>query len=185
MKVIETELPGVLLVEPKVFGDARGFFLETWNRERYLAAGFPDVDFLQDNHSRSAAGVLRGLHFQLNRPQGKLVQVVTGAVFDVAVDIRVGSPTFGRWVGHELSEENHRQLWIPPGFAHGFCVLSERTDFVYKCTDLYDPNDEGGIAWNDPQIGIEWPVAEPQLSARDQANRRLVDFTEDRLPAFA
>jgi len=185
VKVIETGLPGVLLVEPKVFGDARGFFLETWNRERYLAAGFPDVEFVQDNHSRSAGGVLRGLHFQLNRPQGKLVQVITGAVFDVAVDIRVGSPTFGRWVGHELSEENHRQLWIPPGFAHGFCVLSERADFVYKCTDFYDSADEGGIAWNDPAIGIAWPVADPQLSAKDRDNRMLADISEDRLPAFA
>ena len=132
MQIVATAIPEVLLIEPDVFGDHRGFFLETWNRERYIAAGFPDVTFVQDNHSRSRKGVLRGLHFQLNHPQGKLVQVVTGAVFDVAVDIRVGSPSFGKWVGYELTEENHRQLWIPPGFAHGFCVIKSRVSAVAK-----------------------------------------------------
>lgn len=185
MKIIETAIPEVLLIEPDVFGDHRGFFLETWNRERYLAAGFPDVGFVQDNHSRSCKGVLRGLHFQLDHPQGKLVQVATGAVFDVAVDIRVGSPTFGQWVGYELTEENHRQLWIPPGFAHGFCVLSEAVDFIYKCTELYHPEDEMGIAWNDPKIGIEWPLEAPTLSAKDQAYSFLSAIPEERLPLYS
>lgn len=184
MNVIETKLPGVLLIEPKVFGDARGFFLETWNRERYLAAGFPDVAFVQDNHSRSRKGVLRGLHFQLRYPQGKLVQVVTGAVFDVAVDIRAGSPTFGQWVGYELSEENHRQLWIPEGFAHGFCVLSDVVDFTYKCTALYAPGDEAGVIWNDPDVGIDWLTEAPVLSDKDAALPRLAELSADKLPVF-
>ncbi|MDQ6951135.1 MAG: dTDP-4-dehydrorhamnose 3,5-epimerase [Mariprofundales bacterium] len=185
MKVIETVLPGVLIVEPKVFGDPRGFFLETWNCDRYEAAGFPEVRFVQDNHSRSRQGILRGLHFQLHHPQGKLVQVVTGAVFDVALDIRVGSPTFGCWVGYELSEENHRQMWIPPGFAHGFCVLSAIADFTYKCTDLYFPAEEGGVIWNDPEIGVDWPIQQPVLSAKDQLLASLSQIPADRLPKFA
>jgi len=168
MKVNQTNLEGVLHIEPKVFGDARGFFLETYNKERYMQAGFPDVEFVQDNHSRSSKGVLRGLHFQLNHPQGKLVQVATGSVFDVAVDVRVGSPTFGQWYGCVLSEENHHQLWIPPKFAHGFCVLSETADFVYKCTDYYHPEDEGGLLWNDPAIGVDWPIVSPLLSDKDK-----------------
>ena len=185
MKIVETAIPEVLLIEPDVFGDQRGFFLETWNRERYLAAGFPDVSFVQDNHSRSCKGVLRGLHFQLNHPQGKLVQVVTGAVFDVAVDIRVGSPTFGKWVGYELTEENHRQLWVPPGFAHGFCVLSDMVDFTYKCTDLYRPDDEGGVAWNDPEIGIDWPLEALNLSGKDQNYTTLAAISEEKLPTYS
>jgi dTDP-4-dehydrorhamnose 3,5-epimerase len=184
MKLLETSLPGVLVVEPDVYGDARGFFLETWNRERYLAVGFPDVDFVQDNHSRSRQSVLRGLHFQREHPQGKLVQVVRGAVFDVAVDVRRGSPTFGQWAGAELTDENHRQLWIPPGFAHGFCVLSEICDFTYKCTDFYRPADEGGVIWNDPDIGIDWPLQEPALSGKDQAYDRLSDIPADILPKY-
>ncbi len=184
MKIIETDIPEVLLIEPDVFGDHRGFFLETWNKRRYLAAGFPDVEFVQDNHSRSAQGVLRGLHFQRQHPQGKLVQVVTGVVFDVAVDIRIGSPTFGCWVGYELSEKNHRQLWVPPGFAHGFCVLSEMADFSYKCTDYYHPEDEGGIFWNDPEIGIAWPLDKPMLSVKDQTNGMLADCSADSLPQY-
>jgi len=184
MKIVATAIPEVLLIEPDVFGDHRGFFLETWNRERYIAAGFPDVTFVQDIHSRSRKGVLRGLHFQLNHPQGKLVQVVTGAVFDVAVDIRVGSPSFGKWVGYELTEENHRQLWIPPGFAHGFCVLSDTVDFVYKCTDIYRPNDEGGVLWSDPALGIDWHMEGPLLSDKDKAYLPLAEIPVDLLPKY-
>lgn len=184
MKVNQTNLPGVLHIEPKVFGDARGFFLETYNKERYMAAGFPDVDFIQDNHSRSSKGVLRGLHFQLNNPQGKLVQVATGTVFDVAVDIRVGSPTFGQSYGCILSEENHHQLWIPPKFAHGFCVLSETADFCYKCTDYYRPDDEGGLLWSDAALGIDWPLSEPLLSDKDKANACLADIDHALLPSY-
>nr|MCU0890415.1 dTDP-4-dehydrorhamnose 3,5-epimerase [Sandarakinorhabdus sp.] len=156
MNLIETPLPGVLLIEPRVFGDARGFFLESWNRQSFAEAGL-DMDFVQDNHSRSSRGVLRGLHYQLHNPQGKLVRVTQGAVFDVAVDIRRASPHFGRWVGYELSADNHRMLWIPPGFAHGFLVLSDTADFLYKCTTLYDPPSDRGIRWDDPAIGIDWP----------------------------
>ncbi|BCR24081.1 dTDP-4-dehydrorhamnose 3,5-epimerase [Aquipseudomonas alcaligenes] len=175
MKVIETQLAGVLIVEPKVFGDHRGFFLETFQVERYRDAGI-GMSFVQDNHSRSQRGVLRGLHFQRTRPQGKLVGVSRGAVYDVAVDINPDSPTCGQYVGVELNDENHRQLWVPPGYAHGFCVLSEVADFQYKCTDYYQPEDEGGLLWNDPDVGIPWPVAEPQLSAKDQLNPRLRDL---------
>ncbi len=175
MKVIETQLPGVLIIEPKAFGDHRGFFLETFQVERYREHGI-DLPFVQDNHSRSARGVLRGLHFQRTRPQGKLVSVSRGAVYDVAVDIDPQSATCGQFVGVELSDENHRQLWVPPGYAHGFCVLSEVADFQYKCTDYYQPEDEGGLLWNDPDVGIPWPVAEPQLSAKDQLNPRLRDL---------
>jgi len=172
MIVEETRLPGVLLVKPKLYGDSRGFFMETFNEGQYSEQGIPEdgARLVQDNYSRSARGVLRGLHFQRKFPQGKLVQVVNGAVFDVAVDIRPGSSTFGKWVGMELSEDNRHQLWVPPGFAHGFCVLSEVADFQYKCTDFYHPEDEGGIIWNDSEIGIEWPLENPLLSAKDQAN---------------
>jgi dTDP-4-dehydrorhamnose 3,5-epimerase len=175
VKVIETQLAGVLIIEPKVFGDHRGFFLETFQVERYRDAGI-GLPFVQDNHSRSQRGVLRGLHFQRTRPQGKLVSVSRGAVYDVAVDINPDSPTCGQYVGVELNDENHRQLWVPPGYAHGFCVLSEVADFQYKCTDYYQPEDEGGLLWNDPDVGIPWPVAEPQLSAKDQLNPRLRDL---------
>ena len=172
MKVTETELPGVLLIEPKVFGDERGFFIESFQAERYREAGI-ELPFVQDNHSRSQRGVLRGLHFQKTRPQGKLVRVSRGAVYDVAVDINPDSPTCGRFVGVELNDENHRQLWIPPGYAHGFCVLSDIADFEYKCTDLYFPQDEGGLLWNDPEVAVPWPVEQPTLSAKDQLNPTL------------
>ena len=174
MNVIQTELPGVLIIEPKVFGDARGFFMETWHAERYAAAGIPSK-FVQDNCSRSSKGILRGLHFQEPKGQGKLVHVLNGAVLDVAVDVRRGSPTFGKHVAVELTDQNRRQLWIPPGFAHGFCVLSESADFLYKCTELYSPEHDAGIAWNDPDVGIAWPVTDPKLSAKDAALPRLKD----------
>ena len=183
MNVIETPLPGVVLLEPKVFGDHRGFFLETFQADRYRHAGIAGP-FVQDNHSRSTRGVLRGLHFQRHHPQGKLVSVATGHVFDVAVDIRHGSPTFGQWYGAELSEENHRQLYVPAGFAHGFLVLSETADFLYKCTDLYHPEDEGGVIWNDPGIGIEWPINAPKLSEKDTRYRPLAEMTADELPSY-
>ena len=175
MKVIETALPGVLIIEPKVFGDHRGFFLETFQVDRYREAGIT-LPFVQDNHSRSQRGVLRGLHFQKTRPQGKLVSVSRGAVYDVAVDIDPASATYGQFVGVELNDDNHRQMWIPPGYAHGFCVLSEVADFQYKCTDFYFPADEGGLLWNDPDVGIPWPITEPQLSAKDIDNPRLRDL---------
>jgi dTDP-4-dehydrorhamnose 3,5-epimerase len=165
-----TAIPHVLMLEPKVFGDSRGFFFESFNEQDFAQATGLNVKFVQDNHSRSAKGVLRGLHYQLQQPQRKLVRVVRGAVFDVAVDIRRSSPTFGQWVGCELSEDKHRQLWVPPGFAHGFVVLSDSADFLYKTTDYYAPAHERCIAWNDPVIGIEWPAGmEPQLSAKDVA----------------
>lgn len=175
MNVIETALPGVLIIEPKAFGDHRGFFLETFQVERYREAGIT-LPFVQDNHSRSQRGVLRGLHFQKTRPQGKLVSVSRGAVYDVAVDIDPASATYGRFVGVELNDDNHRQMWVPPGYAHGFCVLSEVADFQYKCTDFYFPADEGGLLWNDPDVGIPWPITEPQLSAKDANNPRLRDL---------
>jgi len=175
MKVIETALPGVLIIEPKAFGDHRGFFLETFQVERYREAGIT-LPFVQDNHSRSQRGVLRGLHFQRTRPQGKLVSVSRGAVYDVAVDIDPSSATYGKFVGVELNDDNHRQMWVPPGYAHGFCVLSEVADFQYKCTDFYFPADEGGLAWNDPDVGIPWPIEAPQLSAKDANNPRLRDL---------
>jgi len=169
MQVIDTALPEVLLLAPKVFGDARGFFMESWNRQTFANLGL-DVDFVQDNHSRSARGVLRGLHYQLQQPQGKLVRVTQGAVFDVAVDLRRSSPTFGCWTGHELSEDNHHMLWIPPGFGHGFVVLSERADFLYKATDFYAPQFERCVRWDDPAIGIDWHFSGlPTLSGKDQA----------------
>jgi dTDP-4-dehydrorhamnose 3,5-epimerase len=174
MKVIDTAIPEVKIIEPRVFGDERGFFFESFNRRQFEQAIGVDANFVQDNHSRSAQYVLRGLHYQIQQPQGKLVRVVSGRVFDVAVDIRQGSPSFGQWVGVELSAENHRQFWVQPGFAHGFVVLSETADFLYKTTDYYAPEYERCIRWNDPQIGIHWPLpAEPQLSAKDQQGLSL------------
>jgi dTDP-4-dehydrorhamnose 3,5-epimerase len=180
MKFIATELPGVTLIEPDVFRDARGFFLETYHARKYAEGGVPGP-FVQDNHSFSSRGTLRGLHAQRANPQGKLVRAVEGEMFDVAVDIRRGSPTFGRWLGFVLSGDNFRQLWIPPGFAHGFCVLSERVHVEYKCTGFYDPKDELTVAWNDPAIGIRWPIEAPTLSAKDQSAPRLAELL-DRLP---
>ncbi|WP_029526183.1 dTDP-4-dehydrorhamnose 3,5-epimerase [Polaromonas glacialis] len=178
MKVSQTAIPDVLIIEPRVFGDARGFFYESFNQQAFDDATGSHYTFVQDNHSRSSKGVLRGLHYQDEQPQGKLVRVACGAVFDVAVDIRKSSPTFGKWVGVELSEENNRQLWVPPGFAHGFVVLSETADFLYKTTDYYAPAHERCIVWNDPDIGIVWPlsqygIASPKLSAKDIQGKSL------------
>jgi dTDP-4-dehydrorhamnose 3,5-epimerase len=172
VKITETNLAGVLIVEPRVHGDDRGFFFETYHADRYAEAGLK-WPFVQDNYSRSVKGTLRGLHFQHPKAQGKLVQVFAGSVFDVVVDIRRRSPTFGRWLGLELSEENRRQLWIPPGFAHGFCVTSPIADLVYKCTEFYAPETEHAIAWNDPELKIDWPLSHPLLSAKDAAAPRL------------
>ena len=183
MEVFETELPGVMILEPKVFGDARGFFLETWNQERYREAGIP-AGFVQDNLSFSGKGTLRGLHFQNPNAQGKLVQVLQGEVYDVAVDIRQGSPTFGKWVSVTLSAENRRQVFVPAGFAHGFCVISDNALFSYKCTDIYNPKAEVSIIWNDPDIGIDWPVTEPELSEKDRLASRLSQLPDDRLPSY-
>lgn len=183
MKVIETKLPGVVILEPCIFGDSRGFFQETWQKLRYKAIGIRG-EFVQDNLSFSTEGVLRGLHFQYPYSQGKLLSVISGEVYDVAVDIRVGSPTFGQWVGVNLSEENHYQLWIPPGFAHGFCVVSDTAYFTYKCTELYTPAAENGILWNDPDLGIEWPLSSVKLSSKDQAYPRLYNISLERLPKF-
>jgi dTDP-4-dehydrorhamnose 3,5-epimerase len=166
-----TRIPEVVLIRPRVFGDARGFFLESWEERKFAAAGI-DVRFVQDNHSRSARHTLRGLHYQIQQPQGKLVRVVSGAVFDVAVDVRRSSATFGQWVGVELTAENHEMLWVPPGFAHGFVVLSEYADFLYRCTDFYAPPYERAIRWDDSDIGVQWPLppgAEPLLSTKDAA----------------
>jgi dTDP-4-dehydrorhamnose 3,5-epimerase len=182
MEFLTTDLPGVLLIEPDVFWDTRGFFLETYHQAKYAAGGISG-SFVQDNHSFSTQGTLRGLHAQRTRPQGKLVRAVDGEMFDVAVDVRRGSPTFGRWVGALLSGDNFRQLWIPPGFAHGFCVLSERVHVEYKCTDFYDRADEIAVAWNDPEIGVAWPISEPVLSAKDAAAPRLATIL-DRLPRY-
>jgi dTDP-4-dehydrorhamnose 3,5-epimerase len=181
VRVVATELPGVLVVEPDVIHDGRGFFLETYHADRYREHGI-NGPFVQDNHSRSVGRTLRGLHLQFHRPQGKLIHVIEGEVYDVAVDVRRGSPTFGRWVAVTLSAENHRQCYIPPGFAHGFCVTSDVAQVQYKCTDLYDPASEIGIAWNDPQIAIQWPVADPILSARDRRHPLLADVQT--LPVF-
>lgn len=176
MQVHPTVLPDVLLFEPKIFGDARGFFFESFNARAFQAASGLTPEFVQDNHSRSARGVLRGLHYQIQQTQGKLVRVVAGAVFDVAVDIRKSSPSFGKWLGVELSADNKKMLWVPPGFAHGFLVLSEDAEFLYKTTDYYAPQFERSIAWNDPDIGIQWPdVGQVLLSAKDQAGIRLKD----------
>ena len=177
MQATRLAIPEVVLIEPKVFGDARGFFFESFNQHAFNEATATDHQFVQDNHSRSVRGVLRGLHYQLRQPQGKLVRVARGRVWDVAVDIRRGSPSFGQWVGAELSEDNQRQLWVPPGFAHGFVVLSDSADFLYKTTDYYAPEHERCIAWNDPQLAIGWPDAgvPVQLSAKDQAGRLLAE----------
>jgi dTDP-4-dehydrorhamnose 3,5-epimerase len=182
VKVLETNLDGVLLLEPRVFRDQRGWFMETYRTQRYADIGIPGP-FVQDNVSWSTRGILRGLHYQLRKPQGKLVMVVKGTVYDVAVDIRRGSPTFGRWYGAELSDENLCQLYIPPGFAHGFCVLSEEAGFLYKCTEAYAPEDERGIVWNDPELAIPWPVKEPILSPKDRAYKTLAEMTLD-LPQY-
>ena len=183
MEFRPTALAGAVLVVPKVHGDERGFFLETYHERRYAEHGIPER-FVQDNHSRSVGPILRGLHAQRRRPQGKLVRCVAGRIFDVAVDIRRGSPTFGGWVGYELSALNHQQLWVPPGFAHGFCVVGdEPAEVEYKCTDFYDPTDEVSIAWDDPEIAIDWPVPEPVVSAKDRTAPRLQEIF-DRLPAL-
>lgn len=181
MNVIETELPGVFILEPKVFGDSRGYFLETWNQAHYREAGITE-DFVQDSLSYSTRGVLRGLHFQNPNAQAKLLYVLQGEVFDVSVDIRVGSPTFGRWVGVSLSADNKRQLYVGAGVAHGFCVTGETAILAYKCTDFYNPATEGSILWNDPDIGIEWPVNTPVLSDKDRHAPRLRDIPRHRLP---
>ncbi len=176
MNVIQTTIPDVLIIEPRVFGDDRGFFFESFNQKTFAAQTGVKLDFVQDNHSRSAKNVLRGLHYQIQQPQGKLVRVVTGAVLDVAVDIRKNSPTFGEWVGCILSADNKKQLWIPPGFAHGFVVLSEMADFLYKTTDYYAPEYERSILWNDPDIGIDWQLTgEPILSTKDKAGKPLTE----------
>jgi dTDP-4-dehydrorhamnose 3,5-epimerase len=183
VKIVETPLPGVMVFEPKRFGDNRGFFLETYRDDVFERSGITE-NFVQDNHSRSTKGVLRGLHYQLMQPQGKLVRVATGSVFDVAVDVRRGSPTFGDWFGTTLDDENMRMMYVPPGFAHGFIVLSESADFMYKCTDYYHPESEQGILWNDPNIGIEWPMIDVQLSDKDKRNVVLEKQPENLLPKF-
>lgn len=180
MRIQDTALPGVLIIEPKVFGDARGFFLETYNQKRYREAGL-ELDFVQDNLSRSRQGTLRGLHYQNPHAQGKLVYVLEGEVYDVAVDVRRDSPTFGQWVGVTLSSENKRQFYVPPGFAHGFCVTSEHAMFAYKCTDLYAPQCEGSVLWCDEDIGIDWPISDPLLSEKDERAPKLRDIPPERL----
>ena len=184
MKVTETSLPGALVIEPQVFGDARGFFYESYNEAKYREVGI-DRRFVQSNVSRSAKGVLRGLHYQWPNPQGKLVSVIEGEVYDVAVDIRHGSPTFGRWAGVMLTADNHRHFWIPEGFAHGFCVVSEFATFSYQCTALYDREGDAGIRWNDAEVGIDWPVSAPLLSDKDTRAPFLKDVPPERLPVYA
>jgi dTDP-4-dehydrorhamnose 3,5-epimerase len=183
LKRTDTRLPGVCVIEPVVHGDARGFFYESFHAEKYKALGI-DARFVQSNVSRSAQGVLRGLHYQWPHPQGKLVSVLDGEVYDVAVDIRRGSPAFGKYEAAMLTAANHRQLWIPEGFAHGFCVVSEFATFMYQCTDLYDPKADAGVRWNDAAIGIDWPVASPLLSAKDEQSPFLADVPADRLPVY-
>ncbi|VVS94884.1 dTDP-4-dehydrorhamnose 3,5-epimerase [Desulfoluna spongiiphila] len=183
MKIINTSIEDVKIVEPSRFGDQRGYFFESWHQERYIESGITSR-FVQDNCSMSRYGTVRGLHFQLTHPQAKLVHVLKGSVYDVAVDIRVGSPSFGQWVGVELSEENGRQVYIPEGFAHGFCVLSDEAVFSYKCSDYYMPGDEGGVLWSDPQVGIKWPVAEPILSEKDSVYPCLAAIEPFRLPMY-
>jgi dTDP-4-dehydrorhamnose 3,5-epimerase len=183
MKVIETALPGALIIEPQVFGDARGFFYESYNKAKWIEAGI-DIDFVQSNVSRSARGVLRGLHYQWPNPQGKLVSVLEGEVYDVAVDIRRGSPTFGQSVGVMLTADNHRHFWIPEGFAHGFCVVSEFATFTYQCTALYDPKADAGIRWNDAALAIDWPISTPLLSDKDGRTPLLADVPPERLPVY-
>ena len=184
MKVVETRLPGCVVIEPAVFGDSRGFFYESYNAEKFRQAGL-DLRFVQANVSRSARGVLRGLHYQWPNPQGKLVSVLEGEVYDVAVDIRRGSPTFGQYAGVILSAENHRHFWVPEGFAHGFVVLSEFATFAYQCTNVYDAKADAGVRWNDAAIAIDWPVSAPLLSAKDEKAPFLADVAEDRLPVYA
>ncbi|MCF8070279.1 MAG: dTDP-4-dehydrorhamnose 3,5-epimerase [Desulfobacterales bacterium] len=181
MKILPTTIDGPLIIEPDVYGDHRGYFMETYRQERLRPLGI-DTSFIQDNLSFSVKNTLRGLHYQIKKPQAKLVQVVTGEVYDVAVDIRQNSPTFGQWVGALLSEENKRQFYVPEGFAHGFCVMSESAHFVYKCSNYYNPQDEGGIMWSDPDIGIEWPVKNPVISEKDLHNPCFKDLSENKLP---
>lgn len=183
MNIIKTKLPGVMVIEPKVFGDKRGFFLETFRNDALQASGI-DVQFVQDNHSRSSKGVLRGLHYQMTQTQAKLVRVASGSVFDVAVDVRYGAPTFGQWFGTQLDEDNMRMLYVPAGFAHGFVVLSEYADFIYKCSDYYHPESEQGIAWNDPDIAINWEIENVSLSDKDKKNPALKDQPPENLPSF-
>ncbi|MCR4290462.1 MAG: dTDP-4-dehydrorhamnose 3,5-epimerase [Candidatus Scalindua sp.] len=183
IKCTETDLPGVLLIDPGVFKDSRGFFMETFHQKKYAEAGI-DHAFVQDNYSHSTRGTLRGLHYQLNYPQGKLVYVITGEIYDVAVDIRRGSPGFGKWVGQYLSDKNRRQIFVPEGFAHGFCVLSETADVLYKTTDLYNPDDEYGVLWSDPTIGIDWPVEVPVVSDKDKQFPGLKEAPEKNLPIY-
>jgi dTDP-4-dehydrorhamnose 3,5-epimerase len=183
MKLVNTSLPGAVVIEPQVFGDTRGFFYESYNQAKYREAGITDT-FIQSNVSRSSRGVLRGLHYQWPNPQGKLVSVLEGEVFDIAVDIRRGSPHFGRWAGVVLSADNKRHFWIPPGFAHGFCVLSEHATFTYQCTALYDRDADAGVRWDDPDLAIDWPVSDPQLSDKDQKAPLLRDVPAERLPVY-
>ena len=183
MNIEQTRLPGVVVLSPRVYRDPRGFFMETWNQERYADEGLPAA-FVQDNLSESRRGVLRGLHYQQPAAQGKLLQVLRGEIYDVAVDIRRGSPTFGQWVGVVLSGDNRRQIYVPEGFAHGFMVTSDSALFSYKCTDLYRPQNEGTVLWNDPDLGIDWPIAEPILSPKDMAGVRLKEISAERLPVF-
>lgn len=183
MKITPTDLPEVLIIEPDVHRDDRGFFLETWHAEKYAALGL-EARFVQDNHSGSTRGILRGLHAQLTHPQGKLIRCSLGELYDVAVDIRVGSPRFGQSVGVELAADDFQQLWIPEGFAHGFCVVSETAELQYKCTDLYDPSGEITVAWNDPALAIAWPIDAPLLSPKDAAGKLLADFTASELPTY-
>ena len=181
MNIITTSIEGVLVIEPIVFMDNRGFFMETYNRNRYINAGINTL-FVQDNLSYSVRGTVRGLHYQIRRPQAKLIQVITGEIFDVAVDIRPGSPTFGKWTGVHLSDRNRSQLFIPEGFAHGFCVLSETAHFLYKCSHFFAPDDEGGIIWSDPHIGIDWPVEDPIVSEKDKQLQCLAELNPNQLP---
>lgn len=183
MKVLKASLPGVLIIQPQVFQDERGFFMETYHQKRYEQNAL-DCMFVQDNLSHSILGTLRGLHYQLKHPQSKLVQVIKGAIFDVAVDIRQGSPSFGKWTGVHISDENRRQIFVPKGFAYGFCVLSETADVIYKCTDFYAPDDEGGIVWSDPDIGIVWPISDPLLSEKDSHYPCLSDVPTGHIPVY-
>jgi dTDP-4-dehydrorhamnose 3,5-epimerase len=184
LKFIETDIPGVVIIEPAVFNDGRGYFLETYHYNKYSEKGL-DLNFVQDNHSHSVKGTLRGLHYQLNHAQGKLMYAVKGEIFDVAVDIRRGSPDFGKWTGVILSGENKRQLFLPPGFAHGFCVMSEEADIIYKCTDFYAPDDEYGIIWDDPEVGIDWPITDPNLSDKDSKFKKIKNIPEHNLPLYS
>jgi dTDP-4-dehydrorhamnose 3,5-epimerase len=183
MKILPASLEGLLIIEPRIFSDPRGFFVETYQKQRYSDAGI-DCTFVQDNLSHSSRGVLRGLHYQLRHAQAKLVQVLSGVVYDVVVDIRRGSPTFGQWLGLELSQENGRQLFVPEGFAHGFCVLSDSADFVYKCTDYYTSDDEMGIHWDDPELNIDWPLSDPLISDKDHGYPRLSEAPAEHLPLY-